>query len=689
MFDREAPCHRKSFYKEKTYTGAKTAKRMIMKQNLGIMASLLLVFSTHGIVAQSYRLESPNKNISVTVDHQKSLSFSVGMGGKPVLDKSTISLILNGVELGGSPRLRRVEKTSVDETIRPVVRQKSAEIRNNYNQLQLFYKGNYSVTFRAFDDGIAYRFETNEKNEVIIEDELLKLNFAGPTMGYLPLEESLISHYERTYTHTKLDTLDTEDFCSLPVLLQSNGTNVLVTETDLYDYPGLFLKGNLGQSLKSHFPKYVTQAVASDNRPDRNQVLTEADYIAKTAGSRTFPWRIFIVSDEDATLLRTQLPYVLARDSDQKNTDWIQPGKVAWDWYNKNNVYGVNFEAGINNYTYKYYIDFASEYGLEYVILDEGWTKSTTEIGEYAENIDVEQLVAYGKEKNVGIIIWALWGPLDKNLEPLLERYSSWGVKGIKVDFMQRADQYMVKFYERVAKAAWKNQLLVNFHGAFKPAGLSRAYPNVITYEGVFGNEQNKFNNKLTPEHNVLLPFTRMVAGPMDYTPGAMVSANPENHKVIFNKPMSMNTRAHQMAMYAIYESPLQMLCASPTDYRKEPELTRLIAQIPTVWDETKVLEARAGDYVVLARRSGQVWYIGALTDEKARNFEIDFSFLDDGNYKVVIVKDGVNAARHAEDYAIQKRELSKNSHLDIRLAAGGGWLAIAKPDIITETPKE
>ncbi|MDA9139560.1 glycoside hydrolase family 97 catalytic domain-containing protein, partial [Flavobacteriaceae bacterium] len=338
---------------------------------------------------------------------------------------------------------------------------------------------------------------------------------------------------------------------------------------------------------------------------------------------------------------------------------------------------GVDFKSGLNTSTYKYYIDFASSNGIEYVILDEGWTKSTTEILDFNPDIDVPELIRYGKEKGVELILWVLWKPLDANLVQILETYKSWGVKGVKVDFIQRNDQYTVSSYERIAKECARLELLVDFHGAFKPSGLRRMYPNVINYEGVKGSENNKWSNDITPEHNVTIPFIRMAAGPMDYTPGAMVNRQDANFAISYERPMSLGTRAHQVSMYVIYEAPLQMLCESPSRYYKEQETVDFIVQIPTIWDETIVLQGSIGDYIALARRNGDKWFLGAMTDWDPRELKLDLSFLGEGEYKMEVFKDGINAGQFAEDYRRETQEVNKNYKITAKMAAGGGWAAI------------
>lgn len=641
---------------------------------------VVLVVCMNGY-AQTYNLESPDGSLKMTISTEGQLNWQVSKDGKPVINPSEIGMIIDGKSLGLGGKADKETRRSVDEVLAPVVPLKSSTIDDRFNELTISFKGKYRVEFRAYDDGVAYRFVTAlGKREVRVDDEVLQVSFPPNTTSLFPEEESFISHNERLYKHVRLDTLTRERFCSLPVLMSSGDVRVLVSEADLYDYPGLFFQGGDGGSLQATFPKYVLKAAPMSGSEDRNEVIEEeASYIARTPGSRSFPWRVFVIGNEK-TLLETNLVYQLSRPVKLKDTNWIKPGKVAWDWYNANNLYGVDFEAGINTRTYKYYIDFASAYGIEYVILDEGWTRTTTNIKESNPDVDVQELIAYGKERNVGIILWALWKPLDKDYKNILKLYSEWGAKGIKVDFMQRNDQAMVNYYEKIAAEAARNELLVDYHGAFKPSGLRRAYPNVISYEGVKGNENNKWSSEITPEHNVTLPFIRMVAGPMDYTPGAMANAQLGNHHISHYRPMSLGTKTHQVAMYIIYESPLQMLCDAPSAYMKHPEVTEFIAKVPVVWDETIALESKVADYVVIARRKGQIWYIGTMTDWDARELELDFSFLPEGNYEVQYVADGINAHRYAEDYTTGQMDVTNTSRAKISLAPGGGWAAIISP---------
>ena len=641
---------------------------------------LPLLFAFNLIHAKDYKLLSPDGQLSLNLNINEVIKFSVSLNNECLIDNSQIGIEIEGVDSGKSAnRISKVLRKSNDDVIRSFVPNKDALIKDQYNELTIRFRNRTQLTFRAYNDGIAYRFGSSLNKSIVVKDEILNLQFGDETDCLFPKEESLVSHYERMYKAVKLHELQESDFCSLPVLMKVKEANVLLTESGVSDYPHMFMHGTRDNGLQTKFPGVVTKAVPYKEGADRDQKLTSADYVAETDGKRNFPWRVFVISKNDKDLVESNLAFQLAEPNKIEDPSWIKPGKVAWDWYNANNIYGVDFKAGINTDTYKYYIDFAAEYGLEYIILDEGWSETTTKIDAGQKDIDIEELVAYGNKKNVGIILWVLWGPLDKDLEEILALYESWGIKGVKVDFMQRADQYMVNYYERVAKVAAKHHLLVDFHGSFKPAGLRRKYPNVLSYEGLKGNENHKWSQLITPEHNVTLPFTRMVAGPMDYTPGSMINCHLKNHKISFGRPESIGTRSHQVAMYVVYESPLQMLCESPSTYYKEDETTRFIAEIPTVWDETRVLDAKVADYIMLARRKHDTWFVGAMTDNSSRDLTLDLSFLDAGNYEMQLMIDGPNAHRHAQDYQIKTFDVNASFNKAIELASGGGFVAIIK----------
>lgn len=648
-------------------------------------ASMVLVFwlSTfcwaQTTAAQTdYSLRSPDQRIEVRVRAADRLSYDILLNGRPLLQNSTLSINVNNANLGAQPRVRATKQRTENREIISPVPQKSVRIREHYNELKLEMEGDYAVVFRAFNEGVAYRFETSlAVNEAKVYGEEARLNFAGDYNVYYPKEESFFSHNEREFLNLPLKQITPASLASLPaIVVTNNHVNIALAESDVEDYPGLWLRGTNNNALEAVFPPYPLKEELRKNSDRDLQVTATADYIALTKGVRTFPWRIMGVAEKDADLITNQLVYLMARPSQVQDTSWIKPGKVAWDWYNANNIYGVDFKSGINTQTYKYYIDFASRYGIEYVILDEGWYK-LGDLLAVAPEIDIEEIVAYGKNKNVGIILWMVWKTLDDQFEAAFNQAEKWGVKGLKIDFMQRDDQLLMNFYHKVCREAARRRMLVDFHGAIRPAIMTRTWPNLVNVEGVRGLEQTKWSKLANPEHNVTLPFTRMLLGPMDYTPGAMVNAGRENNfAATFERPMSLGTRAHQLAMYVVYEAPLQMLADSPSHYLREPEVMEFLKPVPTVWDETRVLAAQLGDYVSIARRRGQDWYVGAMTDWTSRSLEIDFSFLPRGRFRMVAYEDGPNAERMGHDYKLTTRDIDRTTKLTIRLASGGGWAA-------------
>ena len=639
---------------------------------------ILILFLSIYANAKTYTLTSPDGKIEVKVETGTLVTYDVTMDGETVISPSAISMELdNGLKIGEQAKVRKVRRKNVDEMLTPIVARKYKHVRDRYNEMILQFKGRYSLTFRAYDDGVAWRWATGLKGTVIVANEQAVFNFPEDHYIWFPEEESMHSHQEREYKYIHLSAITPSRFCSTGTLVDlGKGKKVYISEADLHDYPGMFLMGikENPYGLKGKFAAYPLE---TEQTNDRNVIVTKyAPYLAKTSGNRTFPWRVVIITREDKDLVQTEMIWKLARPLELKDVSWIKPGKVAWDWWNALNVYGVDFKSGVNTDTYKYFIDFAHDYGLEYIILDEGWYE-LDDVLKIRENVDLPAILRHAKEKNVGVILWVTWKALDDQLDKALEQFEQWGVKGIKVDFMQRDDQWMVDYYWRIARKAAEHHLLVDYHGAYKPTGLRRAYPNVITREGVAGLEQDKWGEKANPEHDVTLPFIRMVAGPMDYTPGAMINATKKNFRPVWDKPMSQGTRCHQLAMYVIYESPLQMLADSPSNYMKEIDAMDFLTPVPTVWDTTLVLDAKVSDYILIARKTGNKWYLGAMTDWDARNLKVDFGFLPDGNYTLEIWQDGINADRYASDYKRITKAVSKNTKLDIHLAPGGGWVGV------------
>jgi alpha-glucosidase len=638
------------------------------------LLAIIIIIISSSIARSQYILKSPDNLIEIVVNTDEGIRWSVSYNGKQIILPSSLSMeFTDRVIPGDNFRIRDAKMTTVNEVVVPAVAHKDSSIPENYNQMTLSFRDEYSLHFRAYNDGVAYSFETDFGENVIVLNEESKLFFMEESTSWYPLEESFMSHNERTFIKTSLDTINEDHLASLPVLVRSSGTNILITESGLEDYAGMWIRGAGSNALQAVFPKYPDEEKLFRDRDMR--IMKTSDFIAENIGKKQYPWRVFIISPDDAGLVESNLTYLLASPSRIEDISWIKPGKVAWDWWNANNIYGVDFRAGLNNETYKYYIDFASANGIEYVILDEGWYK-LGDLFSISPGFDIAELCNYARSKNVGIILWVVWKTFDDQMDRALVQFSEWGVKGIKVDFMQRDDQKMVRYYYRVAEKAAAHRMLVDFHGSYKPSGLRRTWPNVITREGVKGLEHNKWSKDVTPEHDVTLPFTRMVAGPMDYTPGAMTNLEPGNFNPMFTRPASQGTRVHQMALYTIFESPLQMLADNPSNYMREQECTDFITAIPVTWDETIVLAGEIGQYIAIARRKGDVWYMGALAGNDARELTLDAGFLGDGEYRVTIFSDGINADRYVSDYSKSEETFSGGKMFTVKMAPGGGWVA-------------
>ena len=652
-----------------------------MKKML-LLAALLLTAATT-LRAREYTVTSPDRRIVVTVATDPVLTWRVERDGERLIDASRIGLKLTGEEpFGERCAVRRVTRRAVDQRMTAEVPTKFREVRDRCNELLISFRGDWAVRLRVYDNGAAYRFETSRKGNVEIERECAEFRFAEGSETLWPRETTpdFVSHCEASFVREPVTGADSVRYAFLPVWFTSPaGTRMVVTETDLEDYPCMFLRAEGGVPCAA-FPPVVLESRLKEGSDRNEEFVRTAPYIARTQGTRTFPWRLVTIDPDDRSLLENNLSYVLASPSVEGDASWVRPGKISWEWWHSLNLYGVDFRAGVNTQTYKYYIDFAARYGIEYILLDEGWSVSTLNIREPRPEVDLAELIRYGREKGVGVVLWTLWNPMKRDLEGILDTYRDWGVKGIKIDFMQRSDQEMVRFYEQIARAAFDRGLLVDFHGAFKPAGLQRKYPNVLTFEGVYGMEHDKCSTDISPAHDCTLPFTRMVAGPMDYTPGATRNATQADFAISWDNPMSQGTRAHQAALYVLFESPLQMLCDSPSNYLRTPEFTSFIAAVPTVWDQTVALDASVGEYAAVARRNGAKWYIGAITDWTPRTLQTQLSFLGERRYRMTVLEDGINADRIAHDFRVRTCEVTRNDTIDLPMAPGGGWAAIIEP---------
>ena len=642
-----------------------------------IVIVMIGVLWANAMAAKSFELKSPSGEVSVTVDIGEQIRYSVYGGGKPLLTDSSLALCLREGTLGDKPHLSGHKASPVNRTFRPVVAFKFEEIRDRCNMLRLDFRGGWAVEFRAYDDGMAYRFVTALGHDIEVLSEKVVIRFPNDYTAVVQQPGGFKTAYEEPYSLIETNGWKPGDPMSvLPVLIDTRqGYKLLLSESALSDYPCMFLEGDGANGMKGTFPKVPLAYEESGDRSMR--ILQEADYIARTKGTRAFPWRYFVIAKDDGQLIENTMTARLAEQQAIADASWIEPGQVSWEFWNAASPYGpdVDFVAGFNTATYKYYIDFAAEYGIPYIIMDEGWARSTRD--PYTPNpaVDVHELIRYGKEKGVGIILWMTWLVVENHFE-MFEELSKWGVKGVKIDFMDRSDQWMVNYYERVAAEAARHKMVVAFHGSFKPAGLEYKYPNVLAYEGVRGMENM---GGCTPANSVWFPFIRNAVGPMDYTPGAMLSMQPESY--CGNRPnaASIGTRAYQMALFVLFETGLQMLADNPTLYYRNDECTRFISRIPVTWDETQALKAVAGKFAVVAKRKGDKWYVGAINgSNEGIELEIPLDFLTPGkNYTMTGFEDGINAFRQAMDYRKTQRRVDSTGKATLKIARNGGWAAV------------
>ncbi len=651
-----------------------------------IIATLLISWS---ISAKTYEVASPDGSLKAEVSlADGKILYSVMKDGKVMLSPSLIGMQLtDGTSYDGSVRFLKADRSSTDRVLDARFYKKS-QVQEKYNQLTLRFK-TYDLLFRVYDAGVAYRFVSKSKDPFKVVGETAQFVFPADWKMFVPyvcqntqtLESQYFNSFENMYEYTSLSEWNKERLAFVPLMVESSeGYKINIMESALMNYPGMFLyNSDADSSLEARFAPYPKDIEQGGYNNLQGMVKSREDYIAAYDGATAFPWRIINVSSQDKEMLDNDLVWLLGEPADSSiDWSWIKPGKVAWEWWNNWHITDVDFKVGINNDTYKYYIDFASKYGIEYVILDEGWAvKGMADLFNVVPEINIAELVAYGVERNVGIVLWAGYWAFDKDMEKICSYYADLGVKGWKIDFMDRDDQMMVDFYRRAAETAAKYHQFVDFHGGFKPCGLNRTYPNVLNYEGVHGLEQMKWSKVGTDQltYDVTFPFIRMACGPVDYTQGAMRNYNFRWYKPCYVDPVSQGTRCHQLGMYVIFESPFNMLCDSPQHYEQEKECTEFIAKIPTVWDETVALDGKVGDYIIVARRSGDKWYVGGLVGQQARTVTFNLDFLGEGDWTIELFKDGVNATRHAEDY--KKTITAADKTMTVEMAPGGGFAAI------------
>jgi len=658
-----------------------------MKRSVLLIVGLCICIMSMSAAPKIYEIISPDGTIKAEIAIGDKIEYSVWKLSDRILMPSEIAVRLaDGTGYDASVKLLKVSRSSVDRTLDAPFYKKS-KVTENYNELTFRFR-TFDLMFRTYDSGVAYRFVSRSKKPFIVENETARFAFAKDWNMYAPyvrprdkscFEGQYWNSFENVYAHTPLSKWDKARLAFLPLMVETpEGYKVNIMESDLLDYPGMYLhNSDADAELESSFARYPKDIVQGGHNMLQGVVKTRENYIARCEAGAKLPWRIISISASDKDMLDNDLVWLLGTPADPSaDWSWVKPGKVAWEWWNHWNLRGVDFKAGVNNDTYKYYIDFASKNGIEYVILDEGWAVNLeADLFKVVPEINLEELIAYADQRGVGIVLWAGYLAFDKDMDKICAHYSKMGVKGWKIDFMDRDDQMVVDFNTRAAATAAKYHQFVDLHGTYKPAGLRRTYPNVLNYEGVFGLEQMKWSKPEVDQitYDVTFPYIRMAAGPVDYTQGAMLNAG-NRYTPNRVEPMSQGTRCHQLAMYVIFESPFNMLCDSPQHYEREQECTKFIAEVPTVWDETRALDGKVGDYIVMARRKGDVWYVGGLTDWDARSVSVELDFLGEGEWNVELFKDGINVATNAKDYKVVRSAAGKT--LDVDMASGGGFAA-------------
>ncbi len=642
---------------------------------------MFLVFCNLNLFAQKpFIIYSPSEKIRLEVMNSSPIMYMIYLENQPLM-ANFLSMTLNGNEiLGEFSVLKKSYTRTVKQVIENPVPFKRKFIPDHYNELVLEFKNKFELQFRVYDDGVAYRFKTMRKDSIIVSDEVAGFEFQESGMMYWPEVQQRSdcdryhTSFEEPYKLLQLNELPSNSLAFSPVLLNMGTKKVFITESDLIDYPGMFLSTTESIGIVGKFAAYPEREVVQGGEFKQWVVKSRKPYIAKTKGTRTFPWRVIGIAQQDKDLLMNDMVYRLASPPVQKDWSWVKPGISTEEWINGINLHSIDFKAGYNTSSYKYYIDFASEVGFDYVMLDAGWS-DVNDLFKITPGMDLEEIAAYAKSKNIKLVMWTLAMTLDRQLEDALKMFSKLNVAVVMTDFMDRDDQKMVNFYSRVAEATARYKMMTMFHGAYKSAGFERTWPNAVTREGVIGTEYNIWSDKANPEHDLLIPFIRMSSGVMDYEPGLLNHGNKDSFKSSRDLVMSQGTRAHQLAMFIVYESPLQLFCGNISDALKEKDFIKFLGSFPTTWDETVILDAKLGDYIVLARRKDNDWFIAAMTDWTAREVEVDLSFLKNQNYALRFVADGLNADRYPADYKLSTVQLSPKDKLKISLAPGGGYV--------------
>lgn len=641
--------------------------------------TLLLLVATFSLLTYGKEIVaySPDNGLKLEVHIDEQVSMQVFEGDKLLFEITNICLDTDkGTIPAKNASLAKVKRLSINRMIKPEIREKKAFIPEVCNELSLNLSDKTRLQFRIFNDGVAYRFITGKKGEMIIRNEMANFLFDGASELIMQVDSNMNSDYEKPYITQKIQDAKVGTIGNCPALVKtSSGTNILFLESNVVDYPCLFLKKG-EHNLETHFWGYPKTYNVNGTSFNRRRVLSTEDYIAKTQGTREFPWRVFAIGKNDTDLLTNQLVYILAPECRIKDTSWINTGWVTFDWWARRGLYGVDFKAGINTATAKYMIDFASNFGIRYFLFDDGWTYRE-DLTRPIDGLNMQEVVDYAASKNVDIMLWVTYDLIDSQMDKALKKFSEWGIKGLKIDFINRSDQEVNSFYWKAAEQAARYNMVVDFHGAYRPDGLRRAYPNVLTREALIEFEQSGGRYDDNPDHHCTLPFIRNVAGPMDYIPGTMNNSTKRLFRFNPDTPMGQGTRAHSMALAVIAESPMQMLPDPQSDYYREEQCTRFLTSIPVEWDEIIPLEGKIGDYVALSRQNGENWYVAAITDWTPRTLKLNFDFLPAGKtYKMEVFSDGINADTRAIDYKREIRQVQKGDQVIIDMVSGGGWVA-------------
>jgi alpha-glucosidase len=646
-----------------------------------VLLALMLACFLQASPQRTFTLHSPDSSVRLLVNAGNKLSYSLSSGTASLLTSPSVDLqVNNGKKLSDKIFITKHEYKNVRENVLMVVPYRRKTIPNNYNQLTITFREPFHIEFRLYSNGMAYRIGTRFKDSIQVENETVLFNVDTSSVvwfAHMDKRQNVDRYhtsFEAIYKKQKLSSIADTMLTFAPVTVSlPNSYHLAFTDANLYDYPGMFIQ-KTGNGLQGVFAPYPIREKLMEGDFPQYVVTERAEFIAKTKGTRMLPWRAVLVAKNDVDLPANDLVYLLGDEPRIKDVSWIKYGKGTDEWITGINLFDVPFIAGLNTATYKYYIDFARRFGFDQVMLDAGWS-DYKDLFKINPAIDMNELATYAKQQGIRLMLWTLCSTLDKQLDSALKQFNNWGVASIMTDFMDRDDQRMVNFYHRIAKACADHHISVMFHGAYPPKGFNRTWPNVLTHEAVLGSEWNLWSELATPEHNVAIAYTRMLAGPLDYEPGLLLNAQKDQFRAITKNPMSQGTRCHQLAMFVVYDSPLQIFSGNISQGLKEPLFMELLSSIPTTWDETRILQGKIGEYIITSRRSGTDWFLAGINNSEPKDISLALDFIDDGKYEMTICKDGLNAHNYGSDYKLEKAQVRKNEKISLHMAAGGGFM--------------